>query len=142
MPSTNDIVFVDSNILIYAHDRSAGERRKRAADALDHLWDTRTGRLSIQVLQEFYSVATRKLKNSVGVAAAREVLRVYTPWVAVPTDVETILRASEIAEMAQLSFWDSMIVAAAERAGANTLYTEDLNEGQIIAGVRSVNPLK
>jgi predicted nucleic acid-binding protein len=142
MPSTNDIVFVDSNILIYAHDRSAGERRKRAADALDHLWDTRTGRLSIQVLQEFYSVATIKLKNSVGVAAAREVLRVYTPWVAVPTDVETILRASEIAEMAQLSFWDSMIVAAAERAGANTLYTEDLNEGQIIAGVRSVNPLK
>jgi predicted nucleic acid-binding protein len=142
MPSTNDIVFVDSNILIYAHDRSAGERRKRAADALGHLWDTRTGRLSIQVLQEFYSVATSKLRTSVGVAAAREVLRVYAPWVAVPTDVDTILRASEIAEMAQLSFWDSMIVAAAERTGANTLYTEDFNEGQIIAGVRIVNPLK
>jgi predicted nucleic acid-binding protein len=141
MPSTNDIVFVDTNILIYAHDRDAGPRRQRATQALDNLWAARTGRMSVQVLQEFFAVATRKLKASVEVAAAREVIRIYSPWVTAPTDVETILRASEIAEFAQISFWDGMIVAAAERSGAATLYSEDLNDGQIIAGIRVVNPL-
>lgn len=141
MPSTNDVVFVDTNILIYAHDRDAGLRWQRATQALDLLWTTRTGRMSVQVLQEFFAVATRKLKAAVEVATAREVIRTYSPWVTVPTDVDTVLRASEIAEVAQISFWDGMIVAAAERCGAATLYTEDLNDGQIIAGIRVVNPV-
>lgn len=141
MPSTNDVVFVDSNILIYAHDRDGGLRWQRATQALDQLWTTRTGRLSVQVLQEFFVVATRKLKSAVEVATAREVVRSYSSWVTAPTDVDTILRASEIAEVAQISFWDGMIVAAAERSRAVTLYTEDLNDGQVIAGIRIVNPL-
>jgi predicted nucleic acid-binding protein len=141
MPSTNDIVFVDTNILIYAHDRDGGLRWQRATQALDRLWTTRTGRMSVQVLQEFFVVTTRKLKASVEVATAREVIRSYSSWVTAPDDVDTVLRASEIAEIAQISFWDGMIVAAAERSGAATLYTEDLNEGQVIAGIRIVNPL-
>ncbi|MFI4914559.1 MAG: PIN domain-containing protein [Steroidobacterales bacterium] len=141
MPSTNDIVFVDTNILIYAHDRDAGVRRQKASQALDRLWESRSGRLSVQVLQEFFAVATGKLKSAVGVAAAREVVRTYAPWVIAATDVNTVLRASEIAEMAQISFWDGMIVAAAEQSGATTLYTEDLNVGQVIAGIRVANPL-
>lgn len=141
MPSTNDVVFVDTNILIYAHDRDAGQRWQRATFALDRLWTTRTGRMSVQVLQEFFVVATRKLKASVEVATAREVIRNYSSWVTTPTDADTVLRASEIAEVAQISFWDGMIVAAAERSRAATLYTEDLNDGQIIAGIRIENPL-
>jgi predicted nucleic acid-binding protein len=141
MPSTNDIVFVDTNILIYAHDRDAGVRWKRASQALEDLWEARTGRMSVQVLQEFFAVATGKLKAAVGVAAAREVIRTYSPWVTVPTGVDTVLRASEISEVAKISFWDGMIVAAAERSDAATLYTEDLNDGQVIAGIRVVNPL-
>jgi predicted nucleic acid-binding protein len=141
MPFTNDVVFVDTNILIYAHDRDAGLRWQRATQALDQLWTKRTGRMSVQVLQEFFAVATRKLKAPVEVATAREVIRNYAPWVTAPTDVNTVLRASEIAEVAQISFWNGMIVAAAERSGAATLYTEDLNDGQVIAGIRIVNPL-
>src|SRR5271168_404954 len=134
MPSTNDIVFVDTNILIYAHDRDAGVRWQRASQALEQLWEARTGRMSVQVLQEFFAVATGKLKAAVGVAAAREVIRTYSPWVTVPTGVDTVLRASEIAEVAKISFWNGMIIAAAERSGAATLYTEELNDGQVIAG--------
>jgi len=137
----NEVVFVDTNILVYAHDRDAGERWSRASQVLTELWDSRGGRLSVQVLQEFYAVATGKLKSAVGAGAAREVISTYAPWVSVATDVSTVLRGAELAELAQLSFWDGMIVAAAEQCGATTLYTEDLNEGQVIAGVRIVNPL-
>lgn len=134
-----DAVFVDTNILVYAHDRNAGDKRVRAAQTLERLWDERTGRVSIQVLQEFYVTATQKLATAR--ASAREVILTYTPWVHYPTTPETILRASEISELAQLSFWDALIVASAEQAGATQLYTEDLNAGQTIAGVRIINPL-
>ena len=133
------VVFVDTNILIYAHDRDAGEKRVRAAKALERLWDDQTGRVSVQVLQEFYVTVTQKLAT--GRASAREVIRTYTPWVQHPTTPETILRASEIAELSQLSFWDGLIVASAEQAGAAQLYTEHLNTGQTIVGVKIVNPL-
>lgn len=133
------VVFVDTNILIYAHDRDAGQKRERAAQALERLWDGQTGRLSVQVLQEFYVTVTQKLAT--GRASAREIVRTYAPWVHHPTTPETILRASEIAELSQLSFWDGLIVAAAEQAGAAQLYTEDLNAGQSIVGVKVVNPL-
>jgi predicted nucleic acid-binding protein len=86
-------------------------------------------------------VATRKLKAPVEVATAREIVRNYSSWVTAPTDVDTVLRAAEIAEIAQFSFWDGMIVAAAERSQAATVFTEDLNNGQVIAGIRIVNPL-
>lgn len=134
-----DVVFVDTNILIYAHDRDAGEKRDRAAQALGRLWDEQTGRLSAQVLQEFYVTVTQKLATAR--ASAREVIRTYTPWVHSPTTPETILRASEIAELSQLSFWDALIVASAEQVGASQLYTEDLNAAQTIVGVKIVNPL-
>lgn len=134
-----DIVFVDTNILIYAHDRTAGEKRERAAQALERLWDDQTGRISAQVLQEFYVTVTQKLSTTR--AAAREIIRTYTPWVHYPTSPLTILRASEIAELSQLSFWDALIVASAEQAGASRLYTEDLNAGQVIVGVQIINPL-
>lgn len=133
------VVFVDTNILIYAHDREAGKKRERAAQALERLWDDQTGCLSVQVLQEFYVTVTQKL--STGRAAAREVIRAYMPWVRHPTTPETVLRASELAELSQLSFWDGLIVASAEQAGAAQLYTEDLNPGQSIVGVKIVNPL-
>lgn len=136
-----DVVFVETHILIYAHDRDAGEKRARAAHALEQLWDEQTGRLSVQVLQEFYVTVTQKLSTPLARASAREVVRTYTPWVQQATTPETILRASEIAELTQLSFWDGLIVAAAEQAGATRLYTEDLNAGQSVVGIRIVNPL-
>lgn len=137
----SDVIFVDTNILVYAHDADAGAKRDRAVETLRRLWDTGAGRLSVQVLQEFYVNVTRKLTTRVARSTAREVVSAYGSWVREPTTSETVLRATDIAELAQISFWDALIVAAAEQAGATRLLSEDLNDGQTIAGIEIVNPL-
>jgi predicted nucleic acid-binding protein len=134
-----EVVFVDTNILVYASDPKAGEKHIRATRALERLWDGQVGRVSVQVLQEFYVTAIQKLK--VPRTSAREAVQTYAPWVQHLTTPETILRASDLAESSRLSFWDALIIASAEEADASLLYTEDLNAGQIIAGVKIVNPL-
>jgi len=136
-----DIVFVDTNILVYAHDADAGLKRERAADLLRGLWASGTGRLSVQVLQEFYVNVTRKLATPVARPAAREVVTGYAPWIRTPTTAATVTRAADIADIAQISFWDALIVASAEEATATIICSEDLNPGQIIAGIRIDNPL-
>ena len=137
----SDVVFVDTNILIYAHDADAGVKRQRAAEKLRQLWEADSGRLSVQVLQEFYVHVTRKLTTRVARSTAREVVNTYSAWVREPTTPETVLRATDIAELAQISFWDALFVAAAEQSGAAQLLSEDLNDGQAIAGIKVVNPL-
>ena len=132
--------FVDANVLIYAHDLDAGAKRRVAAARLVELWDSGQGCLSTQVLQEFFVNATHKLKTPLARSAAREVVRTYAVWVHTTISPATILRATEISEVWQLSFWDSMIIASAEEVNANVLLTEDLNDGQVIAGVTIVNP--
>jgi predicted nucleic acid-binding protein len=136
----SDIVFVDTNILIYAHDSDAALKRDRAIESLRNLWETGGGRISVQVLQEFYVNATRKPKP-LARSVAREVISSYGAWVREATTVGTVLRASDIAEMAQISFWDALILASAEQAGATQVYSEDLNDGQSIVGIKIVNPL-
>jgi predicted nucleic acid-binding protein len=132
--------FVDTNILIYAHDRDAGRKGEIAAAHLRELWESENGVTSVQVLQEFYVNAVRKISPPLPTPAAREILRIYRLWVKETTTVDTVLRGTEIAELAQLSFWDGLIVASAEQAGASILLSEDLNHGQVIAGVKIVNP--
>ncbi|MBL8644862.1 MAG: PIN domain-containing protein [Rhodospirillaceae bacterium] len=139
---TGPSCFVDTNVLVYAHDTHAGEKKARAETLLQDLWATNSGRLSTQVLQELYVSITRKLAAPVGHAKAREILDSFGSWVRVPTTVGTVLRASDLAELAKISFWDALIVAAAEEAGASILYSEDLNDGQVLAGVKIVNPFK
>jgi predicted nucleic acid-binding protein len=138
----SDVIFVDSNILIYAHDADAGPKRERASHKLKQLWESGAGRLSVQVLQEFYVNVTRKLATPVARSTAREVIRSYGTWVREPTTPDTVMRAIEIAELAQIMFWDALIVASAQEAQATHLYSEDLNDGQVIAGIVVVNPLR
>ena len=133
-------VFVDTNILLYAHDKDAGIKQERAAERLRELWESESGRLSTQVLQEFYVNVTQKIKKPLGLDPAREVVRNYALWVESPITPRTIVRASEISEIWRLAFWDSMIVAAAEQDGAAQLLSEDLQAGQVIAGIKVVNP--
>lgn len=135
------VAFVDTNTLIYAHDLDAGVKRERAMAKLRELWDSGTGRLSIQVLQEFYVNATQKLTTPVARSTAREVIKTYGVWVHHATTVETVTRATELAELARISFWDALIVASAEEVDAEELLSEDLNDGQAIAGIKIVNPL-
>jgi predicted nucleic acid-binding protein len=131
--------FVDSNILIYAHDLDSGKRQQQAAKRLKDLWQDRTGCLSTQVLQEFYVNVTQKIRAPLAKTAAREIVRNYGAWVHSAITPGTIVRASEIAEIWRISFWESMIVAAAEQDEVSELLTQDLNHGQLIAGIRIVN---
>ncbi len=135
------VVFVDTNILIYAHDSDAGLKRERAIDSLRRLWDADSGRMSVQVLQEFYVNVTRKLATPVATSTAREVVNTYGAWIRETTTADTVLRATHITEMERISFWDALIVASAEQVGAAEIYSEDLNAGQTIAGILIVNPL-
>jgi predicted nucleic acid-binding protein len=132
--------FVDSNILIYAHDADAGSKQQRAAAQLTELWTSGAGQLSTQVLQEFYVNVTRKIRLPLTASVAREVVRDYAVWIQSAITATTIVRASEIGEIWQISFWDAMILAAAEQSGAERLLTEDLNAGQKIAGIEIVSP--
>lgn len=134
--------FVDSNILLYAHDSQAGPKQSIAAARLTELWHNRAGRLSAQVLQEFYVNVTRKIPRPLPPSLAREIIRNYTPWLETPTTAATIVRASELSELSQLSFSDSLILASAEQDAAAILLTEDLNHGQSIAGITIVNPFR
>ena len=137
----SDVVFVDSNILIYAHDSDAGAKRSRAAEKLTELWSSGAGRLSVQVLQEFFVNVTKKLATPVARSTAREIVSNYAVWVREPTTPNTVTRAIDIAQLAQISFWDALIVASAEHSYATHILSEDLNEGQIVIGIQIVNPL-
>ena len=132
--------FVDSNILIYAHNADAGEKHRVAAALLRELWESREGRLSTQVLQEFYVNVTRKIRRPLARAPAREIVRDYSVWIEEPITAVTIARASELEEVARLSFWDSLILASAEAHRVKELVSEDLQHGQVIAGVQIRNP--
>jgi predicted nucleic acid-binding protein len=135
-------VFVDSNVLIYAHDASAGQKRKTAAAQIKALWQDQSGRLSTQVLQEFYVTVTQKLAKPLSKSHAREIVRDYAQWVWAPITSQTVIRASEMSEIWRLSFWDSLILAAAEEQDCSTVLTEDLNPGQTVGGIRIVNPFQ
>ncbi len=133
-------VFVDTNVLIYAHDLDAGLKHDRAVAILSDLWENENGIVSVQVLQEFYVNVTRKISDPLTPALARGVIRNYLAWQIAPNDPSTVLSASEIAERNHISFWDALIVASASNAGADRILSEDLNHGRIIEGVVIENP--
>ncbi len=136
----SDKIFVDTNILVYAHDLSSGDRHTKAAAIIENLWQAETGVISVQVLQEFYVTVTRKIKNPLKPGAAREIIVNYFSWPVHVNDPELTLQASEIGEKNNLSFWDALIIAAALRLHAKKIITEDLNHGQIIEGILVENP--
>ena len=132
--------FVDTNVLLYAHDGSETEKQPIARALLKRLWAARTGVVSTQVLQEFYVVATRKFDPPIARAEARELVALYAAWPVIQVDVELILDAAALEERETLSFWDALIVEAARRAGAVQLLSEDLQGGRRIAGIVLENP--
>jgi predicted nucleic acid-binding protein len=142
MSSTRDKTFVDSNVLVYAHDLDAGERHAIAAGIIRGLWEERSGALSTQVLQEFYVNVTRKIPTPLRKSTARELTRNYSLWQTETIDSADVFRASEIEEEMQISFWDALIVASAAKGGASRLLSEDFQSGQTIAGVRIENPFR
>lgn len=136
-----DKYFVDTNILVYAHDCDAGEKHERARMLLDRLWDSGQGVLSTQVLQEFCINIRRKVANPLPIEELRLVLRDYQTWEVVTNTPASILAALDIESRYKTSFWDALILQAAETAGATVLYSEDLARNQFYGAVRVVNPL-
>lgn len=132
--------FVDTNVVLYAYDVTAGARHDAARELMSRLGRERTGVVSVQVLQEFYVNATRKIAVPLDTTTARERVRVLGRWATHSPTAADVLAAAELADAAQLSFWDAMIVRSAAEMGCRTVWSEDLNAGQLIAGVRVVNP--
>ena len=135
-----DKVFVDTNILVYAHDLDAGDKHGLAGDIVSKLWESRNGVLSTQVLQEFYVTLTRKVSSPLSKLEARKLVQKYSHWQVVLNDPSMISQASEIEESYNISFWDALIVSAAYSQNVPTILTEDLSHGQIIEGILIENP--
>jgi predicted nucleic acid-binding protein len=135
----NAKTFVDTNVLIYAHDVDAKAKHAKAKAVLAELWEDRSGVLSMQVLQEFYVNATRKIRTPLSKVAARLVIDSYTSWCMQTTAAE-ISAAFRIEDDARIGFWDALIIASAARAGTVRILSEDLNPRQIIAGIHVENP--
>ena len=139
MSGMSDKTFVDTNILMYAHDADAKTKHEMAKGVLRELWSERTGVLSVQVLQEFYVNVTRKIPHPLSKHAARLVVSTYALWCVETTPAE-ISTAFQIEDESQIGFWDALIVASALKSGAHRILSEDLNAGQAIAGMRIENP--
>jgi predicted nucleic acid-binding protein len=132
--------FVDANVLVYAFDTSAGAKKAAAERLLARLWDTASGCLSVQVLQEFFVTITRKVAMPLPLDDAAERVREFSAWPVFSPTVDDVLAAIDIQRHFRLSFWDAMVVHAAAEAGADVLWTEDLTDGQVLRGVRISNP--
>ena len=123
------LTFVDANVLVYSQDPRDALKQARASEWLERLWRDRTGRTSMQVLSEFYIVATRKLAPRVPGDVAWEEAARYFAWSPRPIDAQLLRRAREVERRYGLSWWDAMIVAAAQLQDCVVLLTEDLQDG-------------
>lgn len=133
-------VFVDSNILVYAYDLDAGGKHDVAKREVANLWEEEDGALSIQVLQEFYVTATRKLSRPITRRKARELIETYEVWSPHQPTVADLVAASELEERHRLTFWDALIVTSAQRTGCAIVLSEDLQNGRQFGEVTVVNP--
>ncbi len=136
----SDKCFVDTNVLVYAHDSSAGWKHNTAQALMAQLWGLGTGVLSTQVLQEFCVVLRRRAAIPLSTDETRKVIETFLSWEVVVNTPVSVLRALDLESRYQISFWDALILQAAERAAAAVLYSEDLSSGQTYGSVRVVNP--
>lgn len=132
--------FVDANVLVYALDRTDPAKQQVAEALLNRLWREQTARTSVQALNEFYAVVTRKTSRAVRREEAWLVLEDLLGWNPQPVDVVLLHRARAIEVGYKLNWWDCLIVAAAQLQGCSILYSEDLQHGAVYDGVRVCNP--
>ena len=134
----NGKVFLDANVLLYAQDKSVPAKNQKARTLVADLIRSGEGVISTQVLQEFYVAGTRKL--GVPPLAAKAVLKTFNAFEIVQVTPELVQEAIDCSILNQISFWDALIVVAADAGGCTTLYSEDFNPGQVLLGVKVVNP--
>ena len=134
--------FIDTNILVYAFDRSVGEKNTISAQLVKDCWENETGLISIQVLQEFVVNVTRKIAAPLDHQMARQIVADLAQWRVHSPEVSDLLQALDFQERYQLSFWDAMVVQSAAHLGGKQLLSEELNHGQTYGDVQVINPFK
>jgi predicted nucleic acid-binding protein len=134
--------FVDTNVLVYARDAGETGKQLLAEAWLRALWRQRRGRLSYQVLHEYYVTVTRKVRPGISVEDARDDVRALMSWRPLSADGAMLEAAWAVQDRYGLSWWDSLIVSAAQLAGTNYLFSEDLQAGQDLGGVVVVDPFQ
>lgn len=140
MSADSGYQFVDTNVLVYAHDTSAGLKHEQAKTLMQTLWQTQTGCLSIQVLQEFYVTVTQKVKRPLSPQTTAQIMQELQVWHMHTPKPEDVLSAIQLQTRYQISFWDAMIIQSAVQLKCSTLWSEDLNAGQVYLGVSVENP--
>ena len=138
----NGSIFVDTNVLVYTRDASQPDKQTRAAEWISHLWKTGNGRLSLQVLTEFYAVVTGKLKPGMEVANARKDVEDLFTWQPLPIIPDLIAEAWFVQDLFHLSWWDSLIVSAAKILQCTYLLSEDFGHSHDFQGIRVINPFR
>lgn len=133
-------IFIDTNILVYALDNKDKEKKKKTREIIKKVIDSYQAVISTQVIKEFYVVATKKL--NIDPIIAKNIIHNFHNMEIVNNDLEIIEQAIDISVISQLSFWDSLIIAAAERSNCEYIISEDLNAGQIYRGVELINPFE
>ena len=136
----NDKYFVDTNVLVYAHDIAQGVKHKKAKALVEELWQTQRGVLSTQVLQELCVTLRRKAARPLSDDGMKKLIEDYARWEIVANTAESVLEALDIESRYKISFWDALILQAATSAGVAVLYSEDLSDGQQYGELRVVNP--
>lgn len=135
-------VFVDSNVFVYSRDASEPEKQPLARRWLEGLWASRRGRVSVQVLEEFYVTVTQKLEPGLSAQEARTDVRALDAWNPLTIDHSLLPGAWKIEDRYGFGFWDALILAAARRLDCGFLLTEDLQHGQEVEGVEIVDPFR
>jgi len=138
--SPGKVYFVDTNILVYAYDNSAGQKHQFAEQFLGQFWENGNGCLSIQVLQEFYVSVTRKIIYPLDHFTARQIVSNLTHWRLFIPEGNDLLLAIDLQQSYRISFWDALVVHSAARLGCKQLFSEDLSHGEIYGGVQVTNP--
>ena len=138
----NGNIFVDTNVLGYSRDASNRDKQSLASEWISHLWKSGTGRLSVQVIAEYYAVVTGKLKPGMEIASAREDVEDLFSWHPLPMTPALIAEAWVIQDLFHLSWWDSLIVSAAKVLQCPYLLSEDFQHSQDFDGIRVINPFR
>jgi predicted nucleic acid-binding protein len=132
--------FVDTNVLVYAYDRSAGKKHERARSLLADLWSAQNGCLSVQVLQEFYVTITRKVPRPLDPDMARQQVEYLGYWLMHAPTAADVVEAIRLHQAQHLSFWDAMVVTSASKLGCQILWSEDVSAGYALGGLTVQNP--
>jgi predicted nucleic acid-binding protein len=134
--------FVDTNILVYLHDFSAGKKQTLAWELATHLWDTGEGCVSLQVLQEFYVTVTRKWIHPLPIPLAIQVIQDLAQWRVHRPTVNDLVAAANLQQQYQISYWDALIINSAKQLNCTVIWSEDLNTGQHYQGIPVRSPFQ